>query len=190
MRLSIIVVDKAVYVDNICISDLLWEGTPSNIHALQWDGVTGHIEFIGHTQPNAIITELPQWAINAKQSWDVTKKDVTATGTTLRPTSSPKKPTSVPSSLSKTSTSKKTSSNPYSQYVSASKRPGPRSTLPTSSMNPLAYQRRVDALKKAITVQNTRVNVGNVQASSKAKQKSDLERLKRELAQLQQQNKK
>ena len=128
---------------------------------------------------------------NAKTGrWDVTKKDVTATGTTLRPTSAPKKPTSVPSSLSKTSTSKKTSSNPYSQYVSASKRPGPRSTLPTSSMNPLAYQRRVDALKKAITVQNTRVNVGNVQASSKAKQKSDLERLKRELAQLQQQNKK
>jgi hypothetical protein len=78
MRLSIIVVDKAVYVGDVSISDLLWEGTPSNIHALQWDGVTGHIEFIGHTQPNEIITELPQWAINAKQSWDTAKKEIEA----------------------------------------------------------------------------------------------------------------
>jgi hypothetical protein len=40
---------------------------------------------------------------NAKTGrWDVTKKDVKATGTTLRPTTSPKKPTGAPPSLTKT----------------------------------------------------------------------------------------
>jgi hypothetical protein len=40
---------------------------------------------------------------NAKTGrWDVTKKDVKATGTTLRPTAGPKKPTGVPASLTKT----------------------------------------------------------------------------------------
>jgi hypothetical protein len=116
---------------------------------------------------------------NAKTGrWDVTKASVKSYGAALGQKKRP---------ITKTT---QTKVNPYSQYVSASKRPGPRTTLPESSMNPLAYQRRVDALKKSISNQNTRINIGDAQASTRAKQKSELDRLKKELAQLQQQNKK
>jgi hypothetical protein len=95
-----------------------------------------------------------------------------------------------PKSFAGSSVSSSSSKNTYSQYVNANNRSEPRSSLPTSSINPLAYRRRVDALKKAITSQNTRINIGAAQSSTRAKQKSELDRLKKELAQLQQQNKK
>lgn len=68
MKLTIIPADLAVYENGVCFLDLVWEGTPSNIHALQWDNNSGWIEFNDGT-PNQEITELPQWALNAQQVW-------------------------------------------------------------------------------------------------------------------------
>lgn len=68
MRLTIIPVDGAVYENGECFSGLTWEGTPVNVHALQWFDTEGWIEFIDDT-PNEQITELPQWVSNAEAAW-------------------------------------------------------------------------------------------------------------------------
>ena len=70
MKLTIIPIDKAVYENDVCYSGLTWEGTPSNIHALQWLDTFGWIEFNDGIS-NQEITELPQWALNAKAAWNV-----------------------------------------------------------------------------------------------------------------------
>jgi hypothetical protein len=69
MRLTIIPSDGAVYENGVCYSDLTWEGTPANVHALQWDNDTGWIEF-NDGSPNEPIDVLPEWAINAEAAWD------------------------------------------------------------------------------------------------------------------------
>ena len=70
MRLTIIPSDGAVYENGVSYIGLSWEGTPSNVHALQWfDSNTGWIEFNDGT-PNEDITVLPQWALNAEAAWD------------------------------------------------------------------------------------------------------------------------
>ena len=70
MQLSILPSDKAVYEDGLCYSDLTWEGTPANIHALQFNTTTstGWLEFNDGTS-NEDITVLPQWALNAEAAW-------------------------------------------------------------------------------------------------------------------------
>ena len=70
MRLTIIPSDGAVYENGVSYLNLSWEGTPANVHALQWfDNSTGWIEFNDGT-PNEDITVLPQWALNAEAAWD------------------------------------------------------------------------------------------------------------------------
>lgn len=71
MQLSIIPSDNAVYKDGLGYLGITWGNTPDDVHALQWNGTTGHIEFIGHSKPNEIITVLPQWALNAEEAWQV-----------------------------------------------------------------------------------------------------------------------
>jgi hypothetical protein len=68
MRLTIIPSDGAVYENGVCYSNLTWEGTPSNVHALQWDNGTGWIEF-NDGSPNEPIDVLPFWAGNAEAAW-------------------------------------------------------------------------------------------------------------------------
>jgi hypothetical protein len=78
MKLSIIPSDGTVCEDNICYDNLVWTGTPANIHALQWnddapfaiDDVTyyGWVEFNDGT-PNQDISVLPAWAMNACAAW-------------------------------------------------------------------------------------------------------------------------
>jgi hypothetical protein len=68
MKLTIIPSDGAVYEDGKAYLDLVWDGTPANVNALQWDGVSGWIEFTDGT-PNEDINSLPQWAINAEAAW-------------------------------------------------------------------------------------------------------------------------
>lgn len=68
MRLTIIVKDGAVYENDVCYSNLSWEGTPANVHALQWYDVVGSIEFNDGT-PNEEITALPVWAVKAQEAW-------------------------------------------------------------------------------------------------------------------------
>jgi hypothetical protein len=68
MRLTIIPSDSAVYENGVCYSGLTWEGTPTNVHALQWDDVSGWIEF-NDGSLNEPIDVLPEWAINAEAAW-------------------------------------------------------------------------------------------------------------------------
>lgn len=68
MKLTIIPVDRAVYENQVCYSGLTWEGTPIDVHALQWLDTSGWIEF-NDGKPNETITELPQWALNAEAAW-------------------------------------------------------------------------------------------------------------------------
>jgi hypothetical protein len=70
MRLTIIPSDGAVYEDGLCYSGLTWEGTPADVHALQWFDTQGWIEYEG-PKVNEDITVLPQWALNAMAAWDV-----------------------------------------------------------------------------------------------------------------------
>lgn len=72
MQLSIIPSDWAVYEDGLCYAGLTWEGTPSNVHALQFnsDSNTGWIEFNDGTQ-NESITAVPTWGQNAEAAWQV-----------------------------------------------------------------------------------------------------------------------
>ena len=76
MKLTIIPIDGAVYKNGLCYSSLIWEGTPDNVHALQWFNDKGWIEFIDENPydnikpANQNITELPQWALNAIEAWN------------------------------------------------------------------------------------------------------------------------
>lgn len=82
MRLTIIPSDSAVYKDGVMKAwaplplDLSGCGIPENVHALQWYGDSGEIEFDSPSPtipkpPNEQITELPQWALNCLVAWDV-----------------------------------------------------------------------------------------------------------------------
>jgi len=44
-KVTIITTDSAVYVDNYWISEMDVSSVASNIHAIQWDGSNGHIEY-------------------------------------------------------------------------------------------------------------------------------------------------
>lgn len=79
MRLTIIPSDGAVYENGLCYSNLVWDGTPPNVHALQYfDDNTGWIEFDNGT-PNENITVLPQWADNAMAAWTVANTPIPPT---------------------------------------------------------------------------------------------------------------
>lgn len=76
MKLTIIPIDGAVYVDYISYLKLVWEGTPADVHALQWQDTEGWIEYKDVTVPNEVITVLPQWADNAMAAWTVANTPV------------------------------------------------------------------------------------------------------------------
>jgi hypothetical protein len=66
MRLTIIPIDNAVYLNGICRAplDLTPCNIPENVHALQWYETEGEIEFTGKPKPpNEEITVLPEWAL-------------------------------------------------------------------------------------------------------------------------------
>ena len=70
MKLTIIPTDGAVYKDSLCYLNLVWQGTPANVHALQWFDTQGWIEFNNGSE-NETITDLPDWANNALNAWQV-----------------------------------------------------------------------------------------------------------------------
>ena len=76
MKLTIIPIDGAVYEDGLCYSNLVWEGTPADVHALQWQDIEGWIEYNDVTIPNEDITVLPQWADNAMAAWTIANTPV------------------------------------------------------------------------------------------------------------------
>jgi hypothetical protein len=69
MKLTIMPSDGAVYENGLSYLNLVWEGTPPNVHALQWQDIAGWIEYID--QPNEDIIVLPEWADNAMAAWTV-----------------------------------------------------------------------------------------------------------------------
>lgn len=69
MKLTIIPSDQAVYKDGVSYSGLTLNSIPADVHALQWDNTTGHIEYKNHIKPNASITQLPSWANDALTTW-------------------------------------------------------------------------------------------------------------------------
>lgn len=71
MRLTIVVVDSAVYKDGLCYSDLNLSGCniPVDVQALQWQESSGWIEFTD-TRDNEQITQLPAWADACVVKWD------------------------------------------------------------------------------------------------------------------------
>lgn len=79
MKLTIIPIDNAVYVDNYSYGGLNLSSAniPSNVHALQWKNTTGWIEFIDNddgTKPqNQSITELPDWTNACVVKWNEAK---------------------------------------------------------------------------------------------------------------------
>jgi len=79
MRLTIIPSDNNVGIDNQFLMnlDLSSCNIPFDIHALQWYGTEGEIEFVDNldrTKPmNQIITELPSWANSCVTVWQEEK---------------------------------------------------------------------------------------------------------------------
>ena len=73
-RLTILPVDGAVYRDagNYLELDLSGCGIPADVHALQWDGSAGTIEFTD-ARENEEITALPDWANACIAKWDEAK---------------------------------------------------------------------------------------------------------------------
>jgi hypothetical protein len=99
MKLTIIPSDGAVYENNLCYSNLTWEGTPENVSALQWLDTAGWIEFktnLDGTKPeNETITVLPQWADNAMAAWTVANTPVPPTPPTPEQIQATNKSTAV-----------------------------------------------------------------------------------------------
>lgn len=64
MKLTVVTDVGLVGVDDLFYEglDLSSCGVPADVHAVQWDGAKGHIEYIGSIKPNLEITELPSWA--------------------------------------------------------------------------------------------------------------------------------
>lgn len=71
MRVTIIPNDKAVYKNSKSWFDLDLSSCniPEHVHALQWDGVSGWIEYKSPVE-NQTITELPSWAIACLEKWE------------------------------------------------------------------------------------------------------------------------
>jgi hypothetical protein len=70
MKLSIIPIDGAVCEDGVCYVHMTWEGTPTDVHALQWQDTSGWIEY-NDGKVNEEITALPDWVDNALAAWTV-----------------------------------------------------------------------------------------------------------------------
>jgi len=70
MRITIVPVDRSVYKDGLSYKDLDLSGCaiPLDVQALQWDGVSGWIEFTD-LRENQAITQLPTWANACVSVW-------------------------------------------------------------------------------------------------------------------------
>jgi hypothetical protein len=62
MRLTIIRDMGLVHIDGRGHDEQDMTGVPENVHALQWNGESGEIEYTSSDVPNEVITSLPAWA--------------------------------------------------------------------------------------------------------------------------------
>lgn len=74
MRVTIIREDQLVQKGDVSYNDFDLSSVPSNVHALQWNGEKGWIEFVSDADfnkpANEVIETLPQWALDAVAMWD------------------------------------------------------------------------------------------------------------------------
>jgi hypothetical protein len=74
-RITIIPSDNAVYVDGVGISGIDCSTVPKGVHALQWGGVSGMVEFVDEdpfdnkSLTPEILTELPAYAVALEAVW-------------------------------------------------------------------------------------------------------------------------
>lgn len=71
MKLSIIVEDGSVIKDGEGLTALTLINIPNTIRALQWNGSSGHIEYVNQTEES--ISKLPQWALDAEQALETAR---------------------------------------------------------------------------------------------------------------------
>jgi len=71
MKLTIIKDDGAVYKDGKSYAGLDLNQIPSDVHALQWNNGSGHIEFVNNIKVNENINEIPSWANDALSAWQI-----------------------------------------------------------------------------------------------------------------------
>lgn len=62
MKLTIIRDMGLVHVDGRGHDELDLSSVPADVHAVQWDGTSGEIEYVSNDTPNDSITSLPSWA--------------------------------------------------------------------------------------------------------------------------------
>ena len=62
MKLTIIRDMGLVHVDGRGHDELDLSSVPADVHAVQWDGSNGEIEYVSNDVPNEAITTLPSWA--------------------------------------------------------------------------------------------------------------------------------
>jgi hypothetical protein len=62
MKLTIIRDMGLVCVDGRGHAELDLSSVPAEVHAVQWDGTSGEIEYVSNDVPNDSITSLPSWA--------------------------------------------------------------------------------------------------------------------------------
>lgn len=74
MKITVINDDNALGFDGIFYHELDFSNVPDDVHALQWNGAKGEIEFYvdedGEKPANEKITELPSWVMGLKPQWD------------------------------------------------------------------------------------------------------------------------
>jgi len=78
-KLTILPADGVVSIDGLSYSELKMSGIPKNLHALQWFGKGGEIEYIaddyGETKPNTRIDSLPKWTEKNIRVWEAANKN-------------------------------------------------------------------------------------------------------------------
>jgi hypothetical protein len=55
-HVTVIKSDGAIYLDGVVVPKCDMSGLPDDLHALQWDGTSGHVEYTSPTKPNLLIT--------------------------------------------------------------------------------------------------------------------------------------
>lgn len=78
-KVTVINDDNSLALDGVTYSGLDFTNVPDEIHALQWNGVKGEIEFYpddeGVKPPNQKINKIPEWVESLVLLWDVAKKE-------------------------------------------------------------------------------------------------------------------
>jgi hypothetical protein len=90
--------------------------------------------------------------------------------------------------VSKASPATSTSARAQNAYSAAAvpltTRQSNRSQLPTGSMTPLSYAKRIQGLRRSLQAAETRARITTGTAATRSKNKAEVERLKKEIATL------